>query len=100
MDIGGVGRVVGCVVADGAGGVVGWVVADGVRGVVGWVTAGGVRGVVGWVAASGVGEVSGWVVTGGWASGDPAKGRVGVEIVEREGVVDDSEFSRGDKRGE
>ena len=74
-------------VIGGAGGVVGRVVADGVGGVVGWVAAGGVGGVIG------------WVVTGGWAGGDPAKGRLGVEIFEREGVVDDSKLSRGDERG-
>jgi len=75
-----VGRVVGWVM-------VGWVVADGVGGVVGWLVVGGVGGVIGWV-------------TGGWAGGDPAKGRLGVEIAEREGVVDDSELSRGGKSGE
>jgi len=68
--------------------VVGWVVADGVGGIGWWVVAGGGRGVVD------------WVVTAGWAGGDPAKGRLGVEIVEREGVVDASELSKGDKRGE
>ena len=79
---------------------VGSVVADGVGGVGGWVVAGGVGGVFGWVVAGGIEEIIGWVVTGGWAGGDPVKGRSGVEIVEREGVVDRSELSRGDKSGE
>lgn len=60
----------------------------------------GVRVVVGRVVAGGTGGVIGWVVTGGWAGGDPAKGRLGVEIVEREGVADDSELSGGDKSKE